>query len=194
MPVDGLLIQQLLINLLENAIKYTPEAAALRVSARALPGQVEVEVADDGPGLPAGQEQRVFEKFFRHQGGHDGFGLGLAIARAIVEAHGGQHPRREPRAPRRALPLHPAHRGRAARRGARPRTMSTVPETGQTPLVLVVDDEPQVLRFLRASLPHQGYRLIEAVDGRGGAARRPRRAAPTRCCSTWACRTWTAWR
>ena len=61
-----------------------------------------MEVADDGPGLPAGQEQRVFEKFFRHQGGHDGFGLGLAIARAIVDAHGGRI-RAENRAPHGAL-------------------------------------------------------------------------------------------
>jgi two-component system sensor histidine kinase KdpD len=89
-PIDAQLVEQLLVNLLENAAKYTPREATVRISARALPGEVEVEVADDGPGLPPGQEQRVFEKFFRQAGGHDGFGLGLAIARAVVDAHGGR--------------------------------------------------------------------------------------------------------
>jgi two-component system sensor histidine kinase KdpD len=88
-PVDALLVQQLLVNLLENAAKYTPGDATVRVSARAAADTVELEVADDGPGLPAGNEERVFEKFHRSAGGHDGFGLGLAIARAIATAHGG---------------------------------------------------------------------------------------------------------
>jgi two-component system sensor histidine kinase KdpD len=97
-PMDAQLMEQLLVNLLENAAKYTPDTATVRLVARARPGEVEVEVADDGPGLPAGQEQRVFEKFFRQAEGHDGFGLGLAIVRAIVEAHGG-HIRAENRSP-----------------------------------------------------------------------------------------------
>jgi two-component system sensor histidine kinase KdpD len=97
-PIDALLVQQLLVNLLENAAKYTPASAAVRVSARALAGAVEIEVADDGPGLPAGDEERVFEKFHRSASGHDGFGLGLAIARAIATAHGGTI-RAENRAP-----------------------------------------------------------------------------------------------
>ena len=88
-PIDALLVQQLLVNLLENAAKYTPEDATIRVSARAATGAVELDVADDGPGLPDGDEERVFEKFHRSAGGHDGFGLGLAIARAIATAHGG---------------------------------------------------------------------------------------------------------
>jgi two-component system sensor histidine kinase KdpD len=88
-PVDGLLIQQLLVNLLENAVKYAPADAVIRVSARSVPGAVWVEVADDGPGLPAGQEAKVFEKFYRRASDHDGFGLGLAIVKAIVDAHGG---------------------------------------------------------------------------------------------------------
>ena len=97
--IDALLVEQLLINLLENAAKYTPETATVRVAAQALPGQVEVVVSDDGPGLPKGEEERVFEKFHRSAEGHDGFGLGLAIARAIVDAHGG-HIAAENRAPR----------------------------------------------------------------------------------------------
>jgi two-component system sensor histidine kinase KdpD len=69
------------------------------ISARRQDGGVSVEVADDGPGLPPGEEQRVFEKFFRKAGARGGFGLGLAICRAAIEAHGGtiraenRHPR-----------------------------------------------------------------------------------------------------
>jgi two-component system sensor histidine kinase KdpD len=88
-PIDALLVQQLFVNLLENAVKYTPPQATIRVSARAQHGSVELDVTDDGPGLPEGQEERVFEKFQRSAGGHDGFGLGLTIARAIATAHGG---------------------------------------------------------------------------------------------------------
>jgi two-component system sensor histidine kinase KdpD len=89
--VDASLIEQALVNLLENAVKHTPPGASVRLSARRLAEEVEVEVADDGPGLTPGDEQRVFEKFFREpraRGG--GFGLGLAICRAVVEAHGGR--------------------------------------------------------------------------------------------------------
>jgi two-component system, OmpR family, sensor histidine kinase KdpD len=89
--VDALLVERLLVNLLDNAAKHAGAASTLRVRASAYQGGVEVEVADDGPGLPAGQEERVFDKFFR--GGPDrpsGFGLGLAICRSIVAAHGGR--------------------------------------------------------------------------------------------------------
>ena len=88
-PVDPILIEQLLVNLLENAAKYTPATATVRLAARAAASAVEVVVEDDGPGLPSGQEEKVFEKFYRPTPGGEGFGLGLAICRAIVEAHGG---------------------------------------------------------------------------------------------------------
>jgi len=79
------------MNLLENAIRYTQSRAELRISAGALDRRIWIEVADDGPGLPAGSEQRVFEKFYRgpSQPARTGTGLGLAICRGIVELHGG---------------------------------------------------------------------------------------------------------
>lgn len=88
---DGSLIEQVLANLIENAVKYTPSGTRIIVSARRDAGSLTVEVADEGPGLPAGVEERVFEKFYQAQrenaGG--GVGLGLPICRTIVEAHGG---------------------------------------------------------------------------------------------------------
>src|SRR5256712_3116955 len=90
-PLDSVLIEQVLINVLDNAIKYTPHGSPLSLSAWTTDGAVTVEVADQGPGLPPGEEQRVFEKFYRAQrpGESSGAGLGLTICPGIIEAHGG---------------------------------------------------------------------------------------------------------
>lgn len=89
-PVDPVLLEQVFRNLLDNIARYTPATAPVQLSARATRGAVEVQVDDGGPGLPAGSEVRVFEKFYRgNHPGTPGAGLGLAICRGIVEAHGG---------------------------------------------------------------------------------------------------------
>ncbi|WAS91889.1 sensor histidine kinase [Nannocystis punicea] len=88
--LDEVLFEHLMLNLLENAAKYTPPGSAIDVSARVEAASVVVEVADRGAGIPAGQEDRLFEKYFRVDGARQGgFGLGLAICRAIAVAHGG---------------------------------------------------------------------------------------------------------
>lgn len=90
--VDPVLIEQVFVNLLENAVKYTPETTPIDVVARALPapgGGVEVTVADRGPGFSEGTEARLFERFYRAPGVVGGVGLGLSISRGIAEAHGG---------------------------------------------------------------------------------------------------------
>jgi K+-sensing histidine kinase KdpD len=90
-PIDDVLIEQVLINLLDNAIKYTDANSPLEVSASSSDSGVMVEVADRGPGLEAGNEERVFEKFYRGERRQTrGAGLGLAICRGIVETHGGR--------------------------------------------------------------------------------------------------------
>jgi two-component system sensor histidine kinase KdpD len=85
-------VEQVLVNLLENAVKYTPAGSAIDVSAWVADSAAVVEVADRGPGLPAGNEERVFEKFYRAESKEvsGGVGLGLTICRAIVSAHGGR--------------------------------------------------------------------------------------------------------
>ena len=91
--VDAVSFEQVLSNLLDNAAEYTPAGAPLEVAASAADGRVVVSVADRGPGVPAGAEEKVFQKFFRAHaggGGRRGIGLGLAICRGIVEAHGGR--------------------------------------------------------------------------------------------------------
>jgi signal transduction histidine kinase len=85
-------VQRVLFNLIQNAIRHTPADGSVTVRARREGGGVEVEVADDGEGIPSGEDERVFEAFYRGDAarGEDGAGLGLAISRAIVEAHGGK--------------------------------------------------------------------------------------------------------
>jgi two-component system sensor histidine kinase KdpD len=89
-PFDMVLIEQVLINLLENAAKYSKGLVELSANASAC--EVVVELADRGPGIPEGQESRVFEKFQRagREGSPGGVGLGLTICRAILAAHGGR--------------------------------------------------------------------------------------------------------
>ena len=91
-PLDEVLIEQVLINLLENAAKYTPAGTPIEITAAALDGMVRVDVADRGPGFAPGEESRVFEKFYRAPSGAttSGVGLGLTICRGIVMAHGGR--------------------------------------------------------------------------------------------------------
>jgi heavy metal sensor kinase len=84
-----------LINLLHNAIKYTPSKGAIQVAVRARSSdEVAIEVKDTGPGIPAVHRQRIFERFYRVDAGRStdigGIGLGLAIARWAVEANGGR--------------------------------------------------------------------------------------------------------
>lgn len=85
-------IDRVLGNLLHNAIKFTPEAGQVRIRAYASEGDVVIEVADTGPGIPLEDLPRVFERFFRGDRSRKsgGTGLGLAIAKHVVEAHGGQ--------------------------------------------------------------------------------------------------------
>ena len=88
---DAVLIERVLCNLLENTVKYTPLQAHVRIVAEAAEGFLKMCVADDGPGLPPGQEEQIFEKFERgeRESAKPGVGLGLSICRAIVEAHRG---------------------------------------------------------------------------------------------------------
>jgi two-component system sensor histidine kinase KdpD len=91
-PMDDVLIEQVLINLVDNAIKYTPPESPIEVSAEDTGAAVLIEFADRGPGLPPGEERHIFEKFHRAEVTPPvrGAGLGLAICRGIVQAHGGR--------------------------------------------------------------------------------------------------------
>jgi two-component system sensor histidine kinase KdpD len=89
-PFDSLLMEQVLVNLFDNAIKYTPKGTPLELSASESFYTVTVELADRGPGISSGEEEHIFDKFVRGRGPGGGVGLGLAICRTIIEAHGGK--------------------------------------------------------------------------------------------------------
>jgi two-component system sensor histidine kinase KdpD len=90
--IDALLIERVLVNLLENASKYTPPGSRITLAAEVVGDQLSVSVSDNGPGLPAGREEAVFQKFTRgeRESATPGVGLGLTICRAIVESHQGK--------------------------------------------------------------------------------------------------------
>jgi two-component system sensor histidine kinase KdpD len=90
--IDALLIERVLVNLLENASKYTPPGSTVTLSAEVVADQLSISVSDDGPGLPPGREEAVFQKFTRgeRESATPGVGLGLTICRAIVESHQGR--------------------------------------------------------------------------------------------------------
>ncbi len=93
---DAVLIERVLVNLLENAAKYTPPGSTVRIEGRAGPSDLRLTIEDDGPGLPSDYDtperiETLFDKFTRgeRESPRSGVGLGLAICRAIVDAHGG---------------------------------------------------------------------------------------------------------
>ncbi|WP_083228927.1 sensor histidine kinase [Bordetella sp. H567] len=89
---DGVLMQRVLCNLLENAAKYTPPGSHVHIDAIARDDEILVRVADDGPGIPARLEKAIFEKFVRgeRESATPGAGLGLAVCHAIMQAHQGR--------------------------------------------------------------------------------------------------------
>jgi two-component system sensor histidine kinase KdpD len=95
-PFDSILLQQVLVNLLENAAKYAPEDTEITVSAKLaakpdVQSELEMVVADRGPGFAKGDEEKIFAKFYRAEKGRGGgVGLGLTICKGIVTAHGGR--------------------------------------------------------------------------------------------------------
>lgn len=94
-PMDAARVKQVLLNLVGNAIKFTPEGGRVWVRAIAENGSVRVEVGDTGPGIPAEEHERIFLEFQQAQtnrgaGKPEGTGLGLALAKKFVEMHGGR--------------------------------------------------------------------------------------------------------
>ncbi len=90
--IDAMLIERVLVNLLENASKYTPPGSRIMMAAETVGNQLSVSVSDNGPGLGAGREEAIFQKFTRgeRESATPGVGLGLTICRAIVESHQGR--------------------------------------------------------------------------------------------------------
>ena len=94
LSADRALLHRALSNLIDNALRFTPRGGELRLSTAQQGAKVRIEVANQGPEIPAAQRERLFDRFYRadparREGGAEHAGLGLAIARSIVQAHGG---------------------------------------------------------------------------------------------------------
>jgi DNA-binding response OmpR family regulator/signal transduction histidine kinase len=165
---DSRRIEQVLFNLLDNARKFAPPGSTITVRAEQTDGTVVIAVVDQGPGIPAAERERVFERFYqleqpttRNIGGS---GLGLAICKAIVEAHGGWIG--VTAAPGGgasfafSLPAMPMDEPHAVAVGP---NVLVQPRIGKTE-VLVVDDDPALRRLLETSLPDAGYRVQAVIE------------------------------
>ena len=192
------LLERILVNVLAQRAAVQPARTSRRVTASEHAGQVELRVIDHGPGIPEADRDQVFLPFQRlgDRDNNTGVGLGLALSRGLAEAMGGtldpgDHPRRRPDhgLPARVGPrpsARPAPLADLAER--RPAACTGEPMTR----ILVVDDEPQILRALADQPARPRLRRRHRRRRRRGAARGRRPAARTSSCSTSACPTSTA--
>lgn len=165
---DPARVEEVIINLLENAVRYGEASRGLTVRVFTANNQVQIAVEDQGPGIPAEKQGTIFEKYTRAAPGSTrGTGLGLYISRKIIEAHGGRISVQSP----------PSHAARGAvftfslpampeRTPTRPTppTMPT-PVSPDSPKILVVEDEPDFQTVLRVLLTDEGYRVDLATNG-----------------------------
>jgi PAS domain S-box-containing protein len=187
-------VQRILLNLLSNAFKFTPDGGVVAASLREEGGRVVIEVRDNGPGVPADMREAVFERFRQVEGGaqrrRGGTGLGLAIVKEFAELHGGRASVAEApsggalfrvelpltRAEGEAgAPLDPAHDATTQlleqqmveelAPAAPVEAMAIAP--GDAPLILVVEDNPDMNAYIADALAGR-YRVARAGDGQDG--------------------------
>ena len=165
LDLDDVLFEQVLFNLLDNAAKYAPAGSLVTISAWQQNGQVCLQVIDEGPGIPPADLDHVFDKFYRVGGRRPPPRRNRPRTRHLSRLHRGDawhHNRRQPhRSAGRGVHHHAAGSGQRRAGWRRPSR-----DRRRRPLrVLVVDDEPAILRFLRAGLGSQGYVVLEAENG-----------------------------
>ena len=181
-PLDDLLVQQVLVNLLENAARHTPAGTPIEISARHEGDSVVIEVADRGPGLPPGDPNRLFEKFYRRQATvqaqrpHGSRAWAWPFAGASCNFTAARYKRRIARAAARSFgsrcrwkaSLRPLPIQEPNADGDRPSCARGGTMTTEGPKILLIEDEQEIRRFLRVSLVGHGYRLVESATGRDG--------------------------
>jgi DNA-binding response OmpR family regulator/signal transduction histidine kinase/CHASE3 domain sensor protein len=160
-------VEQVLLNLLDNARKASPPGGAITIAASVEGDQIQVTVRDQGPGIPAEIRERVFERFFQGEQipGIGGSGLGLAISRALIEAHGGR------------IWVHDGGTAGAQLRFTLPLHLAELEVAPETPLagamrhahhtahILIVDDEASLRVVLETGLTNAGYTVGMVAEG-----------------------------
>ena len=164
--VDRRRIVQVIGNLLSNAARNSPESSPIRVSAVRDGVHVEVSVADEGRGIPAERLPYLFRKFSRVESGDDrgDTGLGLAICRGIVEAHGGRIRAESDGAGLGARFTFTVPAVNAATSGSHHPEAATPQDVNGKHSVLIVDDDPHTLRYVRQTLEDAGYVPVVTAD------------------------------
>jgi PAS domain S-box-containing protein len=159
---DSTRFRQILMNLIGNAIKFTPQGGRIVVSAQHVENAVRIEVRDSGPGIPPEEQQRIFEAFYRlsqSEKGAEGTGLGLAITRRLVELHGGQL----------GIESQPGEGScfyftlpavETAQLENPQAALSAVPSGTNSRTILVVEDDSLAAQLLQSQLLSVGYDVI----------------------------------
>jgi DNA-binding response OmpR family regulator len=167
---DPARVEEVLVNLLDNAARFSPTNEPILVSARLQGPRLHIAVTDKGPGVPQAEQRRIFEKYTQGMNGENGTGLGLFISRKIVEAHGGRIGVKSPPDGGQVgsqfyftLPLTPQPTQ------TQPKTSSpaltTTKSISEGSRVLVVEDEPDFQALLRAVFIEAGYNVEIAPNG-----------------------------
>ena len=188
---DDKLLEQVLFNLLDNAHKYAADSGAA-IHARRDGDEVVLSVTDEGPGVKPADLEKIFEKFYRGgraDGRKPGTGLGLSICRGLIEVDGRNDRGAKPGGAAQGNPYrHSSSGGRAVRHRHEGGSMTPAGACR----VLVVDDEPQIQRFLHVALTAAGYEVVSAETGAQAVRMARRPARPTSSCSISACPIGTA--
>jgi two-component system, NarL family, sensor histidine kinase EvgS len=158
---DAMRFKQVLMNLAGNAIKFTPEGGRIELAARRVDDQIRVEVRDNGPGIPAEQQQRIFEAFFRLTetgSATEGTGLGLAITSRLVELHGSklgiESQPGEGTCFHFALPLVAIIPDQPSQ------TSVPMPRARNAPRILIVEDNAATGQLIQSQLTSSGYETL----------------------------------
>jgi len=158
---DATRFKQIVMNLLGNAIKFTPEGGKIELAAQQLGEFVRVEVRDSGPGIPPGEQQRIFDAFYRLRQpdkAPEGTGLGLAITRRLVELHGGQLGLESQSGSGSCfyftLPMAPTFQEERIRK-----TETTLDKSGSG-RILVIEDDSASARLIESQLASSGYDVV----------------------------------
>jgi len=162
---DAMRFKQIFMNLVANAIKFTPEDGRIELVARRVEDQVRMEVRDNGPGIPPDQQQRIFEAFVRlTQTGSatEGTGLGLAITSRLVELHGSklgiESQPGEGTSFYFSLPLV------AIIPDQPPETLVPVPRARKAPRILVIEDNEATGQLIQSQLTSSGYETLKCAQ------------------------------
>lgn len=158
---DATRFKQILMNLVGNAIKFSPEGGRIEMAVSLIDGKILVEVSDTGPGISAEEQKRIFETFYRARGSEksiEGTGLGLAITQKLVALHGGEL----------ALDSQMGHGSRfyfslslaIAISQRRPAQGGSITKASDGPKVLVIEDDPATAQLIELQLMSVGYEVV----------------------------------